>query len=435
MQLNPKQVTALELFEDDTTSEILYGGAAGGGKSILLTYACLKMCLRYDGIRVLLGRSKLDTLKKTTLLSFFEVCQMQGITTDFYTYNQQSNTITFFNDSQIILKDLFAYPSDPNFDSLGSLEITAAFIDEVAQITEKAKNIVKSRIRYKLDEYGLIPTLLMSCNPFKGWGYSEFYKPAQLNNLPKDKAFVPAFVSDNPDISKHYEANLNKLDELSRQRLLLGNWEYDDDMTKLFNYDRILDIYTNDHVLGGIKRIVVDVARFGNDATVIGVWDGLRCNEVVTLNGKNNAQVAAEADHLARKYQIRRDNIIVDSDGNGSGVMDILGCIGFVNNSRPLNEEGRTKYKNLKSQCYFYLAEQVNKCNVFVTCDLEQRTKLTQELEVIREYNPDKDGKRSVEPKDKIKEVIKRSPDYSDMLCMSMWHIINKGTGMIDSEY
>jgi len=162
VQLNYKQVHALELFEDKETSEILYGGAAGGGKSILLTYACLKMCLMYPGVRVLLGRSKLDTLKKTTLLSFFEVCSMQGITNEFYSYNQQSNVITFFNDSQIILKDLFAYPSDPNFDSLGSLEITAAFIDEVAQITEKAKNIVKSRIRFKLDEYNLIPTVLMS---------------------------------------------------------------------------------------------------------------------------------------------------------------------------------------------------------------------------------------------------------------------------------
>jgi hypothetical protein len=430
VQLNPKQVQALELFEDNTTSEILYGGAAGGGKSILLTYACLKMCLQYPGVRVLLGRSKLDTLKKTTLQSFFEVCSMQGITTDFYNYNQQSNTITFFNDSQIILKDLFAYPSDPNFDSLGSLEITAAFIDEVAQITEKAKNIVKSRIRYRLDEYDLTPTVLMSCNPFKGWGYSEFYKPAQLGNIAEGKAFIPAFVRDNEFISRHYEANLNNLDELSRQRLLMGNWEYDDDLSKLFNYDRILDIFTNTHVQGGQYTIVADIARYGKDNTVIGLWNGLRCEKIIKLSKKSIAEVSAEIQLLALKHDVDMHRVIVDEDGVGGGCVDMLGCVGFVNNSRALNGGN---FNHLKSQCYFYLADMVNKAKLFVNCDMETKNAITQELEVIRIHNADKDGKRQVEPKDKVKEKIGRSPDYADMLMMAMWFPIYSGVGMIDA--
>ena len=67
----------------------------------------------------------------------------------------EKNTITFPNGSVILMKDLFAYPSDPNFDELGSLEITGAFIDEVNQISVKARNIVKSRIRYKLNDFTL----------------------------------------------------------------------------------------------------------------------------------------------------------------------------------------------------------------------------------------------------------------------------------------
>jgi phage terminase large subunit len=81
---------------------------------------------------------------------------MQGLKAEtHYRYNQQSNTISFPNGSQILLKDLFLYPSDPNFDELGSLEITDAFIDECNQTVEKAFNVVKSRIRYKLDENNL----------------------------------------------------------------------------------------------------------------------------------------------------------------------------------------------------------------------------------------------------------------------------------------
>lgn len=33
----------------------------------------------------------------------------------------------------------------------------------------------------------------------------------------------------------------------------------------------------------------------------------------------------------------------------------------------------------------------------------------------------DKDGKKQVIPKDKVKELLGRSPDYSDMLMMRCW--------------
>jgi ssRNA-specific RNase YbeY (16S rRNA maturation enzyme) len=51
-----------------------------------------------------------------------------------YNFNGQSNVLTFYNKSEIIFKDLAYNPSDQNYDSLGSLEISAAFIDEAAQI-------------------------------------------------------------------------------------------------------------------------------------------------------------------------------------------------------------------------------------------------------------------------------------------------------------
>ncbi len=356
---------------------------------------------------------------------------MQGITTDFYNYNQQSNIITFFNGSEIVLKDLFAYPSDPNFDSLGSLEITAAFIDEVAQISEKAKNIVKSRIRFRLDKYGLTPTVLMSCNPFKGWGYAKFYKPEQLGTIEKGKAFIPAFVHENKFISKHYEENLNNLDELSRQRLLMGNWEYDDDLCKLINYDRILDIFTNEAEDGYI-RIIADIARYGKDKTVIGVWSGRKCINIIELEKSSIVQINAEIEALCVIHNVPKDRVLVDEDGVGGGVVDTVQCLGFVNNSKALNGDN---FNHLKSQCYFYLADLVNKGKISVSCTPEQQTKIIEELEVVRIHNADKDGKRAVEPKDKVKEKIGRSPDYSDMMAMWCWFEIYSGVGMESAQY
>jgi hypothetical protein len=64
---------------------------------------------------------------------------------------------------------LFLYPSDRNFDSLGSLEITFACVDECNMVVEKGVQVLASRIRYKLDEYELTPKILMTCNPAKNW--------------------------------------------------------------------------------------------------------------------------------------------------------------------------------------------------------------------------------------------------------------------------
>lgn len=432
MRLNLKQTKALDFLEDNTTTELLYGGGAGGGKSILGGYWLLKMGFKYPGTKWLMGRSELKTLKETTLQSFFEVCKMQQLFADVhYKYNQQSGIISLINGSVIILKDLFCYPSDPNFDSLGSLEISGAFIDECNQIVEKAKNIVKSRIRYKLDENNLIPKVLMTCNPAKNWVYSEFYRPFKDNKLLEDKKFITALVDDNPDISKHYRNNLLSLDEKSKERLLYGNWEYDDDPATLIEYDKIIDCF-NGIKSEGTKYITADIARFGSDSTVIALWSGYSC-KMYKHHGKSVSEVAALILAMQQKHTVSNSNTIVDEDGVGGGVMDILKCKGFVNNSQALpnpikpetDKNGNVKpenFVNLKSQCYFKLAEYINDGKIYIDCiDIEMRGFIIQELEQVKQHNMDKDGKRAIIPKDKVKELIGRSPDFSDALMMRMY--------------
>jgi phage terminase large subunit len=423
MKLNVKQTRALDCLEDRVTTEVLYGGAAGGGKSILGCYWQLKRRLKYPGTRGLIGRANLKTLKETTLQSFFEVCKMQGLKSEtHYHYNQQAGTILFPNESIILLKDLFNYPSDPNFDELGSLEITDAFIDECNQTVEKAWNVVKSRIRYKLDENGLIPKILGTCNPAKNYVYTRFYKPSKDGKLTKERQFIQALVTDNPDISKHYRENLLSLDENSKQRLLFGNWEYDNDPATLIQYEKIIDCFTNNFdSLCGEPYITCDVARFGSDKTVIGVWDGYRVR-IYAFKGLSVTETAEKIIDLGQRYSVPNSQIIADEDGVGGGVVDILGCKGFVNNSRPLDNpvtQEAENYNNLKSQCYYRLAERINKGGLYVDCeDIEVRALIIQELEQVKQYNMDKDAKRQILPKDKVKELIGRSPDFADTLMM-----------------
>jgi hypothetical protein len=130
IKLTKRQTVAFEYLMDNTTTEICYGGSAGGGKSMLASLWLVAMCIKYEGIRCLLGRTTLSSLKQTSLNTLFEVMKMSGMESEkHYVYNGQSNTITFNNKSEIILKDLEYKPSDPNFDSLAGLEISCAVIE------------------------------------------------------------------------------------------------------------------------------------------------------------------------------------------------------------------------------------------------------------------------------------------------------------------
>ncbi|MCK4521631.1 MAG: phage terminase large subunit, partial [Nanoarchaeota archaeon] len=395
---------------------------AGGGKSLFGCYWQIKKRLKYPGSRGLIGRSKLKNLKDTTLKSFFEVSKMQGLVAGkHFVYNSQDSNIKFYNGSEIFLKDLFLYPSDPEFDSLGSLEITDAFIDEANQVTKKAKDMVKSRIRFMLDENNLLPKLLMSCNPAKNWTYSDFYKAHRDGTLPMNRQFIQALLSDNPHISKHYKQNLMSLDENSKQRLLYGNWEYDNDPNSLMGYDSLVNLFSN--VVSIVKpiprgtHITVDVARFGKDKTTIFVWDGLQVIFIYEIAKSDLKVLVDKVEELRRTYKIPKNKVIVDEDGVGGGVVDFGKYKGFVNNSKALHGKN---YVNLKSQCSYKLAEVINKGDIGITPQ-QYRDVIIEELEQIKSYKTDSDAKLKIMPKEMVKQFLGRSPDYSDNMMMRMW--------------
>lgn len=424
MKLLLKQEYAQYYLNDTTTTEILFGGGAGGGKSAFGCMWIIAMCQKYEGSRWLMGRSKLKTLKDTTLKTFFDISSELNVSNQ-WSYNAQSNTITWTNGSEIVLKDLFLYPSDPNFDDLGSLEITGAFIDEVNQITVKARNVVKSRIRYKLDEFGLIPKMFMTCNPAKNWVYSDFYKPSKDGSLKPYRRFIQSLLSDNQHVTKHYKENLLTLDNASKERLLYGNWEYDNDPHKLINYNKIIDLWTNTHVTGGERFITADVARLGSDKAVIMAWDGFKVIETVTFDKSKLTVLADAINVLKQKHKVSNSNIIADEDGVGGGVVDFMKIAGFVNGSKALDNEN---YANLKTQCYYKLAEAINKGLIHLISE-DNKDLIIEELEQVKRYKMDDDGKIRLMPKDKVKELLGRSPDFSDTLMMRMWFELNPNRG------
>lgn len=429
-EFTPRQKEALRLLTDHTNgiNEVLYGGAAGGGKSFLGCSWIILSALQYPQTRYLIGRAVLKNLKDTTLNTFFDVCRKWGLEEGVaWNYNTKDNIIRFspkYNGSSILLKDLFQYPSDPEFDSLGSLEITAAFIDEVSQITSKAKDIVLSRIRYRLDEYDLIPKILYATNPTRNWAKIQFNKPFSEGKLNSDRAFIPANVDDNKYVSKHYKDQLSKMPDGIRQRLLDGNWDYEDEGNSLMDYPAIIDIFSN-KVRGGDKYITADIARLGRDKTVVGVWDGLILVRIETMPRNKTTEASELIKRLRVEHRVPWTNIAIDADGVGGGVVDELDnteIISIVNGGSPIHLSGeKENFGNLKSQLYYYLAEAINHREVQVRCSPDQREHITRELEVVKRKDVDKDGRYYILPKDQVKDLIGRSPDYSDMMAYRMY--------------
>jgi len=423
MKLTKKQTLALDILEDNTTNELIFGGGAGGAKSVLGCYWGLKMSLKYPGIRGVIGRETLKTLKETTLNSLFWVFQQQGIKTHHYKFNSQSNIFKFYNGSEIMLKDLGLYPSDPNFDELGSLEITWSFVDECNQVVKKAWDILQSRLRYRLDENGLIPKQLGTCNPAKNWVYSNFYGPSKARELPENKKFIQSLLNDNPFISKHYRENLLRLDQSSKERLLYGNWEYDDDPAVLCDYDAILDMFTNDHVLPGEDTFIsADLAMQGRDKFIAGSWRGMICSVDIDKGKSTGKEIEQDLKGLMVRRLVPHSKTVADSDGLGAYLESYLENIKtFHGGAAAVDNE----YINLKSECGFKLAEVINKREIKVHCTQEQKQKIIEEIGVLKRDRVDADDTRKrIIKKDKMKELLGRSPDYLDMLLMRMYFVV-----------
>jgi phage terminase large subunit len=418
LNLTLKQTIALDVLEDQTTTELVFGGGAGSAKSFLGCYWILKNCLKYAGSRWLIGRSKLKSLKETTLNSFFDVCKLQGITPDHFNYNQLSGVIRFFNGSEIILKDLFTYPSDFDHNNLGSLEICGAFVDECNQISEKAWKILKSRIRYKLDEFGIIPKILGTCNPSKNWVYSEFYKKSNDSSIESYKRFIQALVTDNPYISQHYIDSLHTLDNASKQRLLFGNWDYDNDPSTLLTYDQIIDLFNNSHITpdNTKKAITADIAMQGADKMVLTYWSGFVAEKITVIPKTDGKEVIDAIESMSVTYGVPKSRIVYDGDGVGSFVGGFLqGAKAFHNGGKALNDEN---YKNLKTQCIYKFCERSSTGGYYIK-DQRYKQDIIQELEQLKRCNMDNDtGKLEVVSKDIIKSIIGHSPDFSDSLIM-----------------
>ncbi len=429
-QGNSKQKECAIAWCNDSIEEILYGGSKGGAKSFTGVSLIFGDAFIYPGTHYFIARKELNDLRKHTIPSINEVFDIWGITKKHWKYNGTDNYFELFNGSRVYLIHAKYEPNDPHYYRFGSMQMTRGWIEEAGQFEHDSYANLKISIgRWKNEEYGLKPKLLLTANPAKNFLYKSFYLPNRNGEIEDWRMFIQALPTDNKKLSPEYILNLERtLKTNEKKRLLYGDWEYDDDEDVLCDYEAILSIYKNNHIDTGHKKyITADVARFGSDEAIVDTWDDWKVIETKSFPISKTTDIQDYINQQRTRHRIPTHQCIADEDGVGGGVVDNCGIKGFVNNSTPIEEKigdkkEKPNFSNLQAQCAYKLAEKINAGGLWYAADIpeSEKEKLTEELEHLKSDNSD-NGKLKILNKKKVKALIGRSPDRRDSLIMRAW--------------
>ena len=430
-----KQWEALKYRNDETTTEIWFGGAAGWSKTWLWDFAVWMSCQQFPWSRFVVWRKELVNLKRTTLATYYKIMEYYKIPKPYrWVLNGQNNVIKFPNWSEIVLLDCAAQPSDPEWTRFWSLELTGAFIDEANEVDPKGIQMLKTRI-WRQNSFEInwktvkkCPKFLECFNPNKWHVYEDYYKPRKEWTLPEYRKFVRATAWDNPYLPEEYIRQLERADEITKQRLLYWNFDYDNTPWKLFRWDEITDLFSANIQPDDTTYITCDVARLWDDNTVIVVWKGLEAVDILSYNWRTTDQTVQTIKELENYYNCRRSNICIDSDWVWGGVCDHLrGCINFMNNWTPIVQKDELRnYANLKTQCYFKLKYLMEKREIRINTSWEIKDKIQTELDNIVVKDLEWENKVKLESKEDMKKRLGHSPDYADAIMMRMYRTLGR---------
>lgn len=174
--------------------------------------------------------------------------------------------------------------------------------------------------------------------------------------------------------------------------------------------------------LKGELKLGVDVARFGDDRTVLLVRDDRCVKDMLTYSKKSTMETVGLVQEVASKYHVDEENIFIDDTGLGGGVTDRLHELGFSVVPVNFGERATDKHRfvNVRAEMYWNIRNAMKP-------DSTSRLYVPKEFGAVAKecawprYKIQSDRRIQLEDKAAIKQRRKRSPDLADALALTYY--------------
>ena len=430
VEFTPKQLLALWLLNQQYTKELLYGGAKGGGKSVLLVRYAWLYC---DAI---INKFNIPPLKNPIPIGFMG--RLQGVDFDDTTLESWKQfipesvyTINSKNKEIIVNKRLkIHYGGLDNkkvVQKFNSFEIGFFCIDQAEEVEEGKLVELKLACRRTISGQKIPYKYVYSANP-----RDCYLKEAFVLNKNKDgRIYLPALPSDNDYLPDNY---VSRMEYVLRNRPALlkayrdGCWDVMAGADLVIQLEWIKRAYETKLHKPARKVITVDPARFGDDETVI---YGLKNTNIVKddIFGKRDADYVANRVELMAQ-SLRPSVIVIDIINVGLAVATLLRqkikmwdwkCLLIEFNGAERQKSGVPEYfYNRRAEATWLAGEMFGSNEIELTFKDED---LERELNAYKyKFKGDQLLIRSKEEMKSAKELGK-SPDHGDAYIMGLWSL------------
>ena len=218
----PKQA----IFHTTEANEVLYGGAAGGGKSKACVMDALARCLRHPNSNAYIFRRTFRELDDT-IIKEVKNSYPQGLgryVSGAHEYRLNNGSVIHFRHCASV-EDMYTY---------SGAEIHFLYIDELT-------TFLKTRLRAN-KKLGLTPIVRCTSNPGNighAWVKAYFVDTGPFMSIIRQEIksaalgeskvvttqYIPSLATENPHITKDYIFELEKKPEALRRALLYGEWD------------------------------------------------------------------------------------------------------------------------------------------------------------------------------------------------------------------
>lgn len=418
VKFSHRQTEAYDLLESGGVTELLYGGAKGGGKS---AFGCLWVFLRCLSIIAkfglpaiahpipvgFMGRKRSVDFTKTTLETWKQLIPAAA-----YRIREQQKEIII---GEAVKLDFGGLDTREDLQKFNSAEYAFFFLDQAEEATRDDVSALRTARRRTINGVALKHQGLYTANPRNCWLRDDFI----LKKLP-GHAFVRALHADNPWLPPDYVLTL-QMALRHRPELLAayleGDWNILSEADQVIRGEWIeLASKRRFHVPEPRILVVCDVARFGDDETVIYTMEETQIIDRLVYGQKDTMHTANAV--FCKQREVGGCLVVVDGTGVGGGVADRLremGCNVLGIESAAADKEP-AKFINRRAGMWWRAGQAFAEGAVALTDPSEE---LAGQL-TVPTYSFASAGRIKVESKDDIKARLGRSPDHADAYVMGL---------------